>query len=337
MWSCPEGDSATVPPTGPAREVDWIVPQDARPVRIDRLVAAEVAALSRSRARALIEAGEVSLDGVAVRDPAHIVRAGARIGIRIPPPLPPTQPAAAIPLDVVYEDEHLIVVNKQPGLVVHPAPGHHGDTLVNALLAHCGDSLSGIGGVARPGIVHRLDRDTSGLIIAAKTDEAHIRLAAAISAREVKRTYLAVCWDVPVPRIGRIDRPIGRHPRHRTRMAVVARGGRAADTRYRTLFDVERGSQPAGVPARDRAYPPGSRASGVGPLPVGGGHALRPRAHPVGQAPCSAPVQPRRLPTPGAARSPPGVGPSGDWIAASPRGQASARPGWAPRGLAGDP
>ena len=207
-------------------------------MRIDRLVAAEVAALSRSRAKTLIEAGEVSLDGVAVCDPAHIARPGARIGVRIPPPLPPAQPAAAIPLDIAYEDEHLIVVNKQPGLVVHPAPGHHGDTLVNALLAHCGDSLSGIGGVARPGIVHRLDRDTSGLIIAAKTDESHIRLAAAISAREVKRAYLAICWDVPVPRIGRIDRPIGRHPRHRTRMAVVARGGRAADTRYRTLFDV---------------------------------------------------------------------------------------------------
>ena len=207
-------------------------------MRIDRLVAAEVADLSRSRAKALIEAGAVSLDGAAVRDPAHLVRPGARVGVRIPPPLPPAQPAAAIPLDIAYEDDHLIVVNKQPGLVVHPAPGHHGDTLVNALLAHCGDSLSGIGGVARPGIVHRLDRDTSGLIIVAKTDEAHIRLAAAISAREVTRAYLAVCWGVPVPRIGRIDRPIGRHPRHRTRMAVVARGGRAADTHYRTRFEV---------------------------------------------------------------------------------------------------
>ena len=139
---------------------------------------------------------------------------------------------------MIFEDEHLIVINKQPGLVVHPAPGHRGDTLVNALLAHCGDNLSGIGGVARPGIVHRLDRDTSGLMAVAKNDEAHIGLAAAISAREVERTYRAVCWKVPIPRAGRIEGAIGRHPRYRARMAVVARGGRLADTNYRTLLDV---------------------------------------------------------------------------------------------------
>ncbi len=207
-------------------------------MRIDRLIAARLENLSRTRAKALIEAGEVVADGAVVRDPARIVHPGARIRIRIPAPVAPTQPAASIPLEIIHEDEHLIVVNKQPGLVVHPAPGHREDTLVNALIAHCGDSLSGIGGVARPGIVHRLDRDTSGLLAVAKTDEAHIRLAAAISAREVERAYQAVCWKVPVPRAGRVDGAIGRHPRHRTRMAVVARGGRAADTRYRTLFDV---------------------------------------------------------------------------------------------------
>ena len=290
-------------------------------MRIDRLVAAEVEALSRSRAKALIEAGEVSLDGVAVCDPAHIVRPGARIGVRIPPPLPPAQPAAAIPLDIAYEDEHLIVVNKQPGLVVHPAPGHHGDTLVNALLDHCGDSLSGIGGVARPGIVHRLDRDTSGLIIAAKTDASHIRLAAAISAREVKRTYLAICWGVPVPRIGCIDRPIGRHPRHRTRMAVVARGGRAADTRYRTLFDLNgevsvlECQLGTGRTHQVRVH----LASVQCPLV---GDTLYGRARtPVRQAPFIAPIRPRRLPTPGASRAPTGADPSGDRVATPPRGQ----------------
>ena len=223
----------------PPSDVDWIVPQDVLPVRIDRLIAAKLENLRRTRAKALIEGGEVAVDGVLARDPARIVHPGTRVSVRIPPPVAPTQLAASIPLDIIHEDEHLIVVNKQPGLVVHPAPGHREDTLVNALIAHCGDSLSGIGGVARPGIVHRLDRDTSGLLVVAKTDEAHIRLAAAISAREVERAYQAVCWKVPVPRAGRIDGAIGRHPRHRTRMAVVTRGGRAADTRYRTLYDVD--------------------------------------------------------------------------------------------------
>ncbi len=207
-------------------------------MRLDRLVAAHVETLSRSQAKSLITAGGVTLDGTPARTPAATVGPGVRVVVRIPPVRKPDQQPAPIPLDVAYEDEHLIVINKPPGLVVHPAPGHHADTLVNGLLAHCGDSLSGIGGVARPGIVHRLDRDTSGLLIAAKTDHAHIRLAAAISAREVERTYQAICWNHPVPRIGCIDRPIGRHPRHRTRMAVVAQGGRAADTHYCTQFDV---------------------------------------------------------------------------------------------------
>ncbi len=207
-------------------------------MRLDRIVAAYVDDISRTRAKALIESGLTTLNGVVVQDAAHAVTPGAEITVSIPPPRPLAEPARNIPLDVIYEDEHLIIVNKQPGLVVHPAPGHRGDTLVNALLAHCGDSLSGIGGVARPGIVHRLDRDTSGLLIAAKTDRVHVQLAAAISAREITRTYHAVCWRMPRPRTGRIERPIGRHPRHRTRMAVVTRGGRAADTHYRTVFDV---------------------------------------------------------------------------------------------------
>ncbi len=220
------------------RTVDWIVSEEVLPVRLDRLIAAKVESLSRSRVKALIEAGQVELDGNPAHDPGRTVRAGARITVRIPAPVPSTHVATTIPLDVIFEDEHLIVINKQPRLVVHPAPGHRGDTLVNALLAHCGDNLSGIGGVARPGIVHRLDRDTSGLMVVAKNDEAHIGLAAAISAREVERTYRAVCWKVPIPRAGRIEAAIGRHPRHRVRMAVVTRGGRTADTSYRTLFDV---------------------------------------------------------------------------------------------------
>ncbi len=227
-----------MPPTGPVREIDWIVPQNTPPMRIDRLVAATIGTLSRSQARSLIEQGNVTVDGAVESSPSALARPDVRIAVRIPPPPPADPRPALLPLDIAYEDEHLIVINKPPGLVVHPAPGRRGDTLVDALLAHCGDRLSGIGGGTRPGIVHRLDRDTSGLLVAAKTDESHIRLAAAISAREVKRIYQAVCWGLPVPRTGRIERPIGRHPRHRTRMAVVAQGGRTADTHYRTRFDV---------------------------------------------------------------------------------------------------
>ena len=138
-----------------------------------------------------------------------------------------------MPLAIVHEDEDLIVLDKPAGLVVHPAPGHHGGTLVNALIAHCGASLSGIGGVKRPGIVHRLDKDTSGLMVVAKTLEAHHALARAIAAREVKRDYLALVHG-DVPRGGEVDAPIGRDPRQRTRMAVLRRG-KPARTRYEVL------------------------------------------------------------------------------------------------------
>jgi 23S rRNA pseudouridine1911/1915/1917 synthase len=138
-------------------------------------------------------------------------------------------------LDILYEDAELIVIDKPPGLVVHPAPGNPDRTLVNALLAHCGEALTGIGGERRPGIVHRLDKDTSGVMVAAKTQAAHAGLVASFVARDIERAYLAVVWGVPAPRSGEIAGNIGRSPRNRKKMAVLERGGRPARTRYRTI------------------------------------------------------------------------------------------------------
>ncbi len=202
--------------------------------RLDRLLADRVDDLSRSRARALIDEGAVSANDRPAGAPNRKVRAGEVFQVRIPPPRSADLEPADIPLDVVHEDEHLLVIDKPIGLVVHPAPGHRGDTLVNALLAHCGENLSGIGGVKRPGIVHRLDRNTSGLIVVAKTDAAHVSLAAGISAKEVERSYFAVCWRVPAPPVGTVDAPIWRHPRDRRRMAVMA-SGKPAETHYRVM------------------------------------------------------------------------------------------------------
>jgi 23S rRNA pseudouridine1911/1915/1917 synthase len=153
----------------------------------------------------------------------------------VPQPRPARPQGQVIALDVVYEDADLIVVNKPAGMVIHPAPGNPDKTLVNALIAHCGASLSGIGGELRPGIVHRLDKDTSGLIVAAKNDMAHRALSAAFSAHDIERAYLAIVWGTPVPGAGEISGNIGRHPGDRKKMAIVARGGKAALTRYRVL------------------------------------------------------------------------------------------------------
>ncbi len=206
--------------------------------RLDRVLAARVAELSRSRHKALILDGRVAIDGRTIRDPGHHVNAGATIALELPPPEDPLPLPEAIPLDVVYEDEAIIVINKPRGLVVHPAAGNWTGTLVNALIAHCGESLSGIGGVRRPGIVHRLDKDTTGVMVVAKTDSAHRSLAKQFAdhGREgpLRRGYLAFVWGVPDRPKGTIDKPIDRHPKARDKMAV-REGGREAITHYEVL------------------------------------------------------------------------------------------------------
>jgi len=201
--------------------------------RIDRLLARWLPDISRSRLKNLVEAGWLSSGGETIVQPAYRVKPGQSFAIIVPEPATAIPLPQAIPLDILYEDRDIVVLNKPAGLVVHPAPGNPDHTLVNALLAHCGDELTGIGGTRRPGIVHRLDKDTSGLMVAAKTDAAHQALTQAFAAREIERTYLAVVWGVPAPREGEIVGNIGRSPRDRKKMAVLARGGKPATTRYR--------------------------------------------------------------------------------------------------------
>ena len=207
--------------------------------RLDRLLAAHIADLSRTRLKGLIEAGAVTVDGRTIRDPGYRVNSAAAIGLDVPPPVPAKPDAEAIPLNVVYEDDDIIVINKPSGLVVHPAAGHWSGTLVNALIAHCGTSLSGIGGEKRPGIVHRLDKDTSGLMVVAKHDRAHRGLAAQFAGhgrdgRAFERGYLAFVWSVPDRPRGTINRPIERHKAIRSRMAV-GQAGREAVTHWQVL------------------------------------------------------------------------------------------------------
>ncbi|HJN23533.1 MAG TPA: RluA family pseudouridine synthase [Rhodospirillales bacterium] len=213
------------------------VAEDKAGVRLDRLLAEALPEFSRTRLKALIEAGCVSRldDGVAVMEAARRVKAGQIFTVSVPAPRPAKPKPQTMPLVVVHEDEDLIVIDKPLGLVVHPAPGHADGTLVNGLLAHCGGSLSGIGGISRPGIVHRLDKDTSGLLVAAKNDAAHRSLAAQFAEQSVEKAYLAVVWGVPSPSSGEITGNIGRNPRNRKTMAVVAGGGKPALTSYRTL------------------------------------------------------------------------------------------------------
>ena len=210
-------------------------------LRLDRALADALAgppdAPSRSRLQALIREGAVrGGDGAAATDPAQHVHAGQIFAIILPHPRESTVAAQSIALDILFEDEDLLVIDKPAGMVVHPGPGTPDSTLVNALLAHCGERLSGIGGVRRPGIVHRLDKDTSGLIVVAKTDMAHRALAAQFEDRSVERAYVAAAWETPIPTAGEITGNIGRDPRDRKRMAVVpAPRGKPALTRYRVL------------------------------------------------------------------------------------------------------
>ena len=206
-------------------------------LRLDRVLAARIPALSRSRLKALILGGQVTAAGQTIRDPAQSVNSGDVVSVTLPPPEPAEPQGEDIPLQILHEDDALIVLDKPAGLVVHPAAGHAKGTLVNALIAHCGDSLSGIGGVKRPGIVHRLDKDTSGVMVVAKTDAAHRALSRQFENKgegALERGYLAFVWGVPDRPRGTIDAPLDRHPHARDKRAV-REGGRAAVTHWAVL------------------------------------------------------------------------------------------------------
>lgn len=237
-------------PLDPVIQILPPVAADAAGERLDRYLAASLSgevALSRSRLKSLILGGHVRLaetqgGGATITDPSRKIKPGEVYAVGQPAAIAADPEAQAIPLSIVYEDDQLIVVDKPAGLVVHPAPGNTDRTLVNALLHHCGDTLSGIGGVKRPGIVHRIDKDTSGLVVAAKTDRAHQGLAALFAAHDIERSYDALVWGHPNPPRGRIEGDIGRDPKDRKRMAVVARNGKPAITHYETrkpIFDAK--------------------------------------------------------------------------------------------------
>jgi 23S rRNA pseudouridine1911/1915/1917 synthase len=202
--------------------------------RLDVLIAASLPGLTRSAGQKLIEAGRVTLGGIVMRK-SHITSVGEVFTVIQDEPEDPVATAQDIPLNIVYEDDDLIVVNKPQGMVVHPAPGHPDGTLVNALLGHCGEQLSGIGGVKRPGIVHRLDKLTSGLVIAAKNDKAHTSLAKQLSARTLVREYETIVRGVLKSESGTINAPIGRHPTDRKRQAVTEKNSRNAITHYSVI------------------------------------------------------------------------------------------------------
>jgi len=209
--------------------------------RLDSFLARHDGRFSRNRFKALIKDGQVRVGGRTLVEPNYRVKSGDDIAVTVPEPQDPTPQPEAIPLNVIFEDGDLIVIDKPAGLVVHPAAGNPDRTLVNALIAHCGASLSGIGGVLRPGIVHRLDKDTTGLIVAAKNDAAHASLARQLKDRKVAKTYIALVEGVLKQKEGLIDAPIGRDPRHRKRMAVIE-GGRESRTRYTVLREIDRRS-----------------------------------------------------------------------------------------------
>jgi 23S rRNA pseudouridine1911/1915/1917 synthase len=213
-----------------------VAPEDAGK-RLDHFLSQKMHGFSRSRLQALIREGFATIDGARV-SPSRKVRGGERVTLEVPPPAPAANLPELIPLEILHEDADLIVVNKPAGLVVHPAAGHAGGTLVNALLHHCG-TLSVIGGVERPGIVHRLDKETSGCLVAAKNDSAHQNLSRQFASREVKKTYLAIASGRFAKRAGTISVPIGRHPVDRKKMAALPAGkGRASTTDWRALREL---------------------------------------------------------------------------------------------------
>ncbi len=220
------------PISGP---VSLLIDAAAAGQRIDRVLADALGGLSRSRVKALIDEGRLQRDGVPVTEPAEPARLHATYRLDVPVPAPATPQPQAIGLAILYEDADLIVLDKPAGLVVHPAPGNYDGTLVNALLAHCGPGFTGIGAERRPGIVHRLDKDTSGVMVVAKTQLANDALTTAFANRDLDRAYLALAWGVPNPAAGQIQGAIGRDKRDRKRMAIVSHGGKPALTHYRTV------------------------------------------------------------------------------------------------------
>jgi 23S rRNA pseudouridine1911/1915/1917 synthase len=220
-----------------------IVAQDCASERLDKFLSSQINELTRARIQALIEQGAVLKNNIAVASSSYKVKMGDVFTVTIPELVPTEIIAENIPLNIVYEDDDLLVIDKAVGMVVHPAAGVYSGTLVNALLHHCKGSLSGIGGVMRPGIVHRLDKDTSGLMLVAKHDKAHNGLSAQLQDRSLKRTYHAFCYGVMQPRSGTIDAPIARSKYDRQKMAIVE-GGKQAITHYQTLEIFKAGGYP---------------------------------------------------------------------------------------------
>ena len=222
--------------TGGYSEVEIALDASHAGWRLDRALADVIPSLSRERLKVLTKAGALSREGKAVRDPATKVKGDERFILAVPDPVPAHNEPQEIPLPIVYEDEHLLVIDKPAGLVVHPAAGNRDGTLVNALLHHCGDSLSGIGGVARPGIVHRIDKDTSGLLVIAKHDKAHEGLAKQFATHSIDRRYLAIVSGVPRQAGGSVDAPLARSPQNRKKIAIVPAGkGKRAVTHWKRL------------------------------------------------------------------------------------------------------
>ena len=227
-----------------SEKLELIVEEDLlkiTPPRLDRWLAKkidsnnELPALSRTRLKQLILDGYVMQNGQSIRDPSAIVKHLQKYSVVIPEAVQPTPIPEEIDLTIIHEDDSLLVIDKPANMVVHPAPGALTGTLVNALLAHCGNSLSGIGGVKRPGIVHRLDKDTTGLIVVAKTDEAHQSLVHQFASRVIRRTYTALIWGSPAKHAFQVNAPIGRSRRNRKKMAVVNNGGKTAITNFEVL------------------------------------------------------------------------------------------------------
>ncbi len=261
------------PPLAPQRSekpIDFVAGEEDSGARLDKWLSERLDGLTRSRLKALIEKGALARNGEAFTDPSWRIKAGDRFTLTPPAIEAPAPRGESIALDVRYEDADLIVVNKPAGMVVHPAAGNWSGTLVNALIAHCGDSLSGVGGVARPGIVHRLDKDTSGLIVAAKHDAAHLALTQAFSVHDIERAYLAICVGAPRPSVGTIDAPLARLGGERKKMGVVKpRGARMmgqadadraaseADARLAALF--EENEDPDEVDIAAAMLPPGAK------------------------------------------------------------------------------
>lgn len=217
----------------PETSAETHIPPDMDGWRLDRALATLVNTLSRERIKALISSGQVTMEGALVRDPATKAKSGHKAIIRIPAPRAAHNEAQDIPLTIVFEDDHLLVVDKPAGLVVHPAAGNFDGTLVNALLHHCAGRLSGIGGVARPGIVHRIDKDTSGLLVAAKTDRAHEGLAAQFAKHTIDRRYQAIVAGQPRTSTGTVNAALARSPQNRKKIAIVPEGrGKHAITHW---------------------------------------------------------------------------------------------------------